>query len=95
MNQAHKRAGLLRRDPEALSNWYEVALVVELKIEQAWPNCPCYIHTMTRKESAEHVSRQGVGSCIPEWKSMDAFSDVMPPAPHTLLQGDGDQANNQ
>jgi hypothetical protein len=76
----------LRRDAAALSNWYEVAIAIQVKVTRVWPNCPRYIHPMTRTENAEHVPREGIDTPAPNWKSMDAFSDVMPPLPHTLKQ---------
>jgi predicted pyridoxine 5'-phosphate oxidase superfamily flavin-nucleotide-binding protein len=74
----------LCRDPAVLELWPEVGLAVEVAIARVWVNCPRYIHQMTRVEDAPHVPKPGVSTPVPEWKSMDALADVVPPAPHRV-----------
>lgn len=74
----------LCRDPAVLELWPEVGLAVELAISRVWVNCPRYIHPMARVDDAPHVPKAGVSTPVPEWKSMEVFADVVPPAPHRV-----------
>jgi predicted pyridoxine 5'-phosphate oxidase superfamily flavin-nucleotide-binding protein len=74
----------LCRDAAVLELWPEVGLAVEVAIAKAWVNCPRYIHQMARVDEAPHVPKAGVSTPVPEWKSMDVFADVVPPAPHRV-----------
>jgi hypothetical protein len=74
----------LRRDPETLARWPEVGLAIEVAISQLWVNCPRYIHPMRRVSDAPHVPKTGQQTPVPEWKTMDLFADVVPPAPHQV-----------
>ena len=74
----------LNRDPEILQLWPETALAVAVTVTQMWVNCPRYIQPMNYLEPAEHTPRDGIDTPQPEWKSYEAFADVVPPPAHTL-----------
>ena len=53
-------------------------LVVRVRAERIFPNCPRYIHRMTIAETSPYVPRAGYTPPIPKWKRFDDFADVLP-----------------
>ena len=53
-------------------------LVVRVRAEAIFPNCPRYIHTMTMAEESVYAPREGHTPPVPEWKQRPAFRDVLP-----------------
>lgn len=53
-------------------------LVVRVRAEHVFPNCPRYVHRMTLEKHSEYVPAAGVEPPIPAWKQMDAFKDYLP-----------------
>jgi len=53
-------------------------LVVRVAIERVFPNCPRYIHTMTRTERSPYVPREGATPPVPAWKGDPRFAEVLP-----------------
>ena len=56
------------------------ALVV-VTVDQVWPNCPRYVHTMQLVEHSVYAPKDGHVPPVPEWKQMDLFKDVLPGTP--------------
>ena len=79
-----KATATLTRDAATLSRWPEVGLAARVTIEQAWINCPRYIHPMQKIDSAAHVPRTGVQTPVADWKSIAEIADVVPPPPHEI-----------
>ena len=52
-------------------------LVVRVRAERIFPNCPRYVHRMSVTEPSPYVPRAGEAAPIPKWKRMDAFCDVL------------------
>ena len=52
-------------------------LVVRVRAERIFPNCPRYIHRLSVVEPSPYVPRAGQAVPIPKWKRMDAFRDVL------------------
>ena len=52
-------------------------LVVRLRAERIFPNCPRYIHRMGVIEPSPYVPRGAQAVPVPKWKRMDAFRDVL------------------
>ena len=52
-------------------------LVVRVRAERIFPNCPRYIHRMTIAERSPYVPRADYTPPIPKWKTFDAFRDVL------------------
>jgi predicted pyridoxine 5'-phosphate oxidase superfamily flavin-nucleotide-binding protein len=52
-------------------------LIVRVRAERIFPNCPRYIHRMGVAEPSPYVPRAGETAPIPKWKRMDAFCDVL------------------
>ena len=53
-------------------------LVVRVRAEQIFPNCPRYIHRMQLMEHSAYSPRSGYSPPEPAWKQMPAFKDVLP-----------------
>jgi uncharacterized protein len=65
-------------DDHALrAQWPGAQLVVRVKAERIFPNCPRYIHRMQTIEPSPYVPRQGEVPPIPKWKRFEMFCDVL------------------
>ena len=56
----------------------DASLVVRVKAEQIFPNCPRYIHRMQLTELSPYVPRAGVPTPVPAWKQLPHFKEVLP-----------------
>jgi predicted pyridoxine 5'-phosphate oxidase superfamily flavin-nucleotide-binding protein len=71
------RASASEDDP--LRTQFEGAqLVVRVRAERIFPNCPRYIHRMQLVEQSPYVPQAGQVPPVPAWKQMLAFQDVLP-----------------
>ena len=52
-------------------------LVVRVRAQLIFPNCPRYIHRMHTVERSPYVPQPGVTPPVPKWKRFEAFSDVL------------------
>jgi uncharacterized protein len=52
-------------------------LVVRVKAERIFPNCPRYIHRMAITEASPYVPRDGEVAPVPKWKRFEMFCDVL------------------
>ena len=71
------RARIADGDP-LLREFVGAQLVVRVRAERIFPNCPRYIHRMGMAEPSPYVPREGSEPPVPKWKRMDAFCDVLP-----------------
>jgi predicted pyridoxine 5'-phosphate oxidase superfamily flavin-nucleotide-binding protein len=55
-------------------------LVVRVRAEAIFPNCPRYIHRMTLVETSDYAPCEGHVPPIPKWKRFPEFRDVLPPS---------------
>lgn len=53
-------------------------LVVRVRAERIFPNCPRYIHRSAGSEASPYVPREGYVPPEPKWKSMEFVAGVMP-----------------
>ena len=67
-------------DPEdaALASYPEAQLVVRVRAEQIFPNCPRYIHRLSAKEPSPFVPEAGRVTPRPAWKDSPWAKDVLP-----------------
>jgi len=59
-------------------------LIVRVKAERVFPNCPRYIHRMQMVERSVYAPRPDYEPPVPDWKRMPVFEDALPkeqPAP--------------
>ena len=71
------RAFIADRDP-LLESFVGAQLIVRVRAERIFPNCPRYIHRMGSAEASPYVPRAGYSPPVPKWKRFDAFRDVLP-----------------
>jgi predicted pyridoxine 5'-phosphate oxidase superfamily flavin-nucleotide-binding protein len=70
-------ASIVYDDP-LLASFEGAQLVVRVRAERIFPNCPRYIHRMTITEASPYVPRADYTPPIPKWKRFDDFCDVLP-----------------
>jgi uncharacterized protein len=54
-------------------------MIVRVKVDVIFPNCPRYIPSMTLTDPSIYVPKAGAAPVEPAWKGFDAFKDVVPP----------------
>src|SRR5260221_1826803 len=52
-------------------------VIVRVRAERIFPNCPRYIPRMTTGEPSPYVPREGYTPPVPKWKRFDEFADVL------------------
>jgi len=69
-------ASVTSEDP-LLASFAGAQLIVRVRAERIFPNCPRYIHRMTTGEPSPYVPREGYTPPVPKWKRFDEFADVL------------------
>jgi predicted pyridoxine 5'-phosphate oxidase superfamily flavin-nucleotide-binding protein len=67
------------RDDALLSEIVGAQMIVRVKVNVIFPNCPRYIPSLTLGDPSVYVPHAGVAPVEPAWKGFDAFKDVVPP----------------
>jgi uncharacterized protein len=70
------RARIVFDDP-LLASFAGAQLMVRVRAERIFPNCPRYVHRMSVVEPSPFVPHAGQASPVPRWKRMDDFRDVL------------------
>ena len=65
-------------DDALLGSFVGAQLVVRVRAERIFPNCPRYIHRSAAAEPSPYVPREGCTPPVPKWKRMEMFADVLP-----------------
>ncbi len=68
----------LHDDDELLTAFEGAQLIVRVRAERIFPNCPRYIHKLELVEQSVYSPRPGHVPPTPEWKQMDVFRDYLP-----------------
>jgi predicted pyridoxine 5'-phosphate oxidase superfamily flavin-nucleotide-binding protein len=71
-------ARILRDSPEMKST-PGAQLLIDVTPVDIFPNCPRYIPRTEMLQGSEYLPRAGAEPVEPVWKSLDAFSAVVPP----------------
>jgi predicted pyridoxine 5'-phosphate oxidase superfamily flavin-nucleotide-binding protein len=53
-------------------------LIIRVKAERIFPNCPRYIHKMALVERSVYAPRPEYDPPVPDWKRMPVFRDALP-----------------
>ncbi len=53
-------------------------LIIRVKAERIFPNCPRYIHKMQMVEYSVYTPREEYKPPVPDWKMMPVFHDALP-----------------
>ena len=67
------------RDDALLSEIVGAQMIIRIKVNVIFPNCPRYIPSLTLTEPSAYVPHAGVTPVEPAWKGYDAFRDIVPP----------------
>ena len=68
----------LHDDDELLGAFEGAQLIVRVRAERIFPNCPRYIHRMELGEHSVFAPRPGHVPPVPDWKRIDVFRDYLP-----------------
>jgi predicted pyridoxine 5'-phosphate oxidase superfamily flavin-nucleotide-binding protein len=72
------RAGVHEDDP-LLAEFPGAQIIVRVRAEAIFPNCPRYIHQMQMVETSVYAPCEGHTPPVPKWKRFPEFRDVLPP----------------
>ncbi len=65
------------RDDPMLKAYKEAEMVVRVKLEDLWQNCPRYIHRYQKVNPSRYVPREACETPVAGWKRIDAMQDVI------------------
>ena len=68
----------VRDDDPLLAGWPGAKLIVRVRAERIFPNCPRYIHKMALVEWSVFAPRPDYAPPEPEWKSREDIRDALP-----------------
>lgn len=72
------RATVHEQDP-LLSVFVGAQMIVRVRPDAIFPNCPRYIHRMQMIEQSPYTPREGHTPPVPAWKQRPEFREVLPP----------------
>jgi predicted pyridoxine 5'-phosphate oxidase superfamily flavin-nucleotide-binding protein len=70
-------AAIEENDP-LLASFPGAQLIVRVRAERIFPNCPRYIPRMQVVETSPYVPRPGCEPPVPAWKKREVFNEVLP-----------------
>lgn len=65
-------------DDPLLAEFPGAQLIIRVKAERIFPNCPRYIHKMKLVEHSVYAPAPGHTPPVPDWKRMPVFKDHLP-----------------
>ena len=65
-------------DDPLVASYPEAQFVVRVRVREVFPNCPRYIHRYALVERSRFVPKSGVATPVPDWKTSEWASDVLP-----------------
>lgn len=68
----------LSSDDPLMSEFPGAQLIIRVKAERIFPNCPRYIHRMQLLEHSVYAPAAGHEPPQPDWKRMPVFEDALP-----------------
>lgn len=71
------KASINKQDP-LLGEFTGAVFIIRVSVTRVFPNCPRYIHKMKLVEYSEYAPKDKYTPPVPEWKTYDEFSDVLP-----------------
>lgn len=71
------RASVSSDDP-LLPTFPGAELVVRVAVSEVWPNCPRYVHSMTKVAPSRYTPTGDAEPPMAEWKRIDFLQDALP-----------------
>ncbi len=71
------RASVAEDDP-LMAETPGAQLIIRVRAEHIFPNCPRYIHKMALVERSVYAPRREYEPPVPDWKRMPVFNDALP-----------------
>ena len=68
----------LALDDPLLATYPGAQLIVRVRAQQIFPNCPRYVHRMQLIEYSPFVPEEGSEPPVPRWKTRPEFADALP-----------------
>jgi hypothetical protein len=65
-------------DDPLMARFPGAQLIIRVKAERVFPNCPRYIHKMALVERSVYAPRPEYEPPVPDWKRMQVFKDALP-----------------
>ncbi|CAN5417631.1 hypothetical protein BH10ACT2_BH10ACT2_28610 [soil metagenome] len=65
-------------DDPLMESFPGAQLIVRVKAQRIFPNCPRYIHKMQEVEQSVYAPKPDYEPPVPDWKRMEIFSDALP-----------------
>jgi predicted pyridoxine 5'-phosphate oxidase superfamily flavin-nucleotide-binding protein len=81
------RASLHHDDP-LMAEWAGAQLVVRVRAERVFLNCPRYLHHMELREYSSYAPRDGHTPPVPDWKRRPEYRPHLPARDMVALDGD-------
>jgi len=81
------KASISNDDP-LLDEFPGAVFIVRVHVTRIFPNCPRYIHKMKLVEYSVYAPRPDHDPPVPDWKTYDEFSDVLPERDREDIQTD-------
>jgi uncharacterized protein len=69
--------------------WKEAELVVRVKVDEIFVNCPRYVHRYQRVAQSRYTPKAETETPFAEWKRIDIVQDVLPPRDHGRTEKSG------
>jgi hypothetical protein len=76
-------------DDVLLPEFVGAQMMVRVRAEAIFPNCPRYIHKMQLVELSAYAPCEGHTPPVPKWKQFPEFRDVLPPGDPAAETPDG------
>jgi hypothetical protein len=86
--RVHGTAMVVRDDP-MMAEFAGAELLVRVKVEEIFVNCPRYIHTYKRVARSRYVPSAEHPALAPQWKRIDAIQDALPPRDRDTARSSG------
>ena len=69
----------VHEDDALLAEFVGAQVIVRVRAEAIFPNCPRYVHKMQVVEESPYAPCEGYTPPAPEWKTRPVFREVLPP----------------
>jgi predicted pyridoxine 5'-phosphate oxidase superfamily flavin-nucleotide-binding protein len=70
-------ATVSENDP-LMAQFKEAIMLVRVKVTEAWPNCPRYVHRMQKVQASRYVPRAKADTPLAGWKRIDMLQEDLP-----------------